>query len=247
MEQQNPYINPQFRQPPPPQKSGAAKWFIIGGVIAVVIGGLIFLAVNLGKRFGNKVGKLASAGMQIADSADARGNEAKYEELMSLLGDDSASMIYRLELDSLRARSQHIIDRFNLYRDGFRDTVALVDPMPFDQKISNRYFISTGRARGLKNEILQYRENTLATLNDTAYARSYRYMLMLDEMKSTVPVLGKMLGWENLYFNQPHQNVRLNISQLKRQVRSFEEAILSVYESEIYSDSSIVPKADTIP
>lgn len=250
MDQYNQQINPQFNPPQEP-KPGRGKWFIIGGAVLLFIGILVFFAIKIGKGFGDKVGKLATDAVTMQDSLSKNTNQSKYDQIYASLGNDPVSKVYRAKIDSLKARTERINTRFDNFKTGFRDTLHTTKAIMFDKRISHAFFIKTGRAAGMRVQMLDYRTRSLNEIEDQASANIYKNMLMIDEMKNTMPVFKKFLAWENIYFDQPCQTVLTNITTLKTQVNAFELALLEYYEVQINADPDIVPDtaftADSIP
>lgn len=233
MDPYNYQVNPKF-SPPEEPKRGRGKWFIIGGVIALFLGMLIFFAVRIGKGIGKNFGEFANNALTKADSLSEQSNNEQYDRIYASLGTDSASQVYRSKIDSLKARTERIISGFNSLRSGFRDTLNLTKASAFDKRPSHIYFIKSGKALRMKYNLQQYRSSSIAEMNDPVNAETYKTMLMIDEIQKAMPgMLKKLLSWENMYFDQPPQTVLTNILTLKTQVRSFESALLAYYEVQV--------------
>ena len=234
MDPNNFHINPQFNQQPEKPKSGKAKWFIIGGAVLLFVGGIVFFAIKIGKNMGEKFGNLASTEMYKQDSINVQNNNESYHRLDSMIAEKSSAAVYKAKIDSLKEKTNRIISTFDEYKKGFRDTLTATKAMAFDTRVSNQYFIKTGRAHELKINLTKYRNNSVADMEDQANAETYKMMLMIDEMSKSMPgMLKKLMDWENLYFNQPPQTVMTNTTLLKTEVRSFEAALLAFYEAQI--------------
>lgn len=234
MDPNNFHINPQFNQQPEKPKSGKAKWFIIGGVVVLFVGTIVFFAIRIGKNLGEKFGNLANTEMVKQDSISVQNNNDSYHRLDSMIAANPAGLTYRAEIDSLKNRTDRIIATFDEYKNGFRDTLTATKAMAFDTRVSNLYFIKSGRAHTLKINLTKYRNHSVSDMADPSNAETYKTMLMIDEMSKSAPgMLKKFLDWENLYFNQPPQTVMTNTTMLKTQVRSFESALLAFYEAQL--------------
>lgn len=223
----------QQQTPQPPRKNRTALWIVIGVLIAGLFGTIAFYAVSFGKKMGEGFGKMADVVKTMQDSLANNTNAGTYADISELLGTDSVSEMFRKKLDSLQQATNSICDEFKQAEAAFEDTLHSVHASGFDKNITISFFINTGRAKRLKNELLNYREAAIANMPPAIRDTSMKHLLMVDEMSQHSPgVFKKLLAWENNYAQAPSQA----ISSMKTtliMIRGFESSLLAAYKREI--------------
>ena len=233
MEQNNFNQQPWNQFTPPPKKTPQKnnRWIIWVSISLVVIGLVSWLGYKVykaGQHFGDTIGNVAANGIGMADSLSEITKDSTYYSLYAQLGDDSLSKIYKAGLDDLKSSTDSIFAIMRSYHDGFRDTLGDASGFQMmDKRVSENYFIKTGRAKKLKNAFVVYRYKLIHDLPENEQDSSLYNFLLIDEISNAMPGFMKNLtGWENIYFNQPPMNVKLNFTNLKMQLNTFQNAIL---------------------
>lgn len=238
----------QYRQPAPqpPRKNRTAMWIVIGLLIAGLFGTIAFYAISFGKKMGEGFGKMADVVKTMQDSLANNTNARTYADISQLLGTDSVSEMFREKLNSLELATNNICNEFKQAEAAFEDTLHLVHASGFDKNITISFFINTGRAKKLKNELLNYREAAIANMPPAIRDTSMKHVLMVDEMSQHSPgVFKKLLAWENNYAQAPSQA----ISSMKTtliMIRTFESSLLAAYKREMQLKIPVQQQNDSI-
>lgn len=234
--------NPQqnWNQPPaptpPPRKSGNKTTIIIIAIAVCVVGGLFYLAYFLGKKFSETIGKVSESTIQRVDSLREYSNTQTYTALFNEINmnqefSDSMRLALTRNIRLLGTLTDDANTLLNKYDDGFDDT--LKDQNAFsllNKKWGNAYFLKTGRATNLKNALLNLREKAFLDLPSEVRDSSILAIIVVYNNEAVIPdYLKNLASWEGLYFNQPSLVIRGNFTTLRRQTRSYEDAVLEGY------------------
>jgi hypothetical protein len=225
----------QFIDPKKTPKKKNNRWIIWVGISLLAFIGIASVAGYYAMKAGRKMGEFANKGMNAIDSLSKETNDSLYYSIYNQLGQDSISKEYKVGMDEFKSSTDSIYLILNGYHDGFRDTlIGTGGLVMMDKRWSENYFIKTGRALKLKNSFTVYRNNLIHSLPPTEQDSSLYSYLVIDEMQKSMPGFMKnVMSWENIYFNQPPMNVKVNFSTLRIQLKSFQEAILNRWQHAI--------------
>jgi hypothetical protein len=211
--------NPSPFVQPPRKKSNAWIYWVIGGsaVFIILVGILLSFAIKLGRGLGKTMGEVSKLMVDRMDSINR--NDSAYRTISEEFSGYSNGEAYRIKADSLHARSNRLLILIETYSTAFRDTVALTKSGTLSFGISKKFFLESGRAKKLRNEIETYRQHTIDDLPGDSDA------FLLQALLNTKTGSG-ILSWENMTFSQPPQNVQVNLNMLKVQIGIFEQEAL---------------------
>lgn len=231
----------QWNQPPAPapQPKKSMKWpIIITIIVVVVVGGLISLAIFLGRSMGEVMQRTSRMSIQRQKSLEKPASTQDYYNVIDEINSDSLladSMKVKLtqNLNELRKNVNEINELVELYEDGYNDTLPSTRRHDSEKKFSHAYFIQSGRAANLKQALTDLQEETLKNLPDTAQASRFINILGVYDNDTAPDYLQQSTSWESTRFDQPAITVRLNLQMIKMEIESFEEAVLKYYRERL--------------
>ncbi len=221
-------------QPPQPPQRSPQRW-IIWGVVIVVAAGLLTLLIvrisKLGQDIGEKMAKGGSQALHVLDSVmSVQQDTARYNKLYAQLGDDTAMADTKKRLEHFQQLSDELYDELADLRRRFADTVESTKANKLlDKRISNRFFIRSGRAEKLKRQIISYRRQAIHELPPEADTTGLSMFTMLEEPKNMPSLLRKLARWETMNFDQPPHTVFMNIDRIRWEITLFENSVLNSY------------------
>ncbi len=234
--------NPQqnWNQPPTPQprKNGNKTTIIIVVIVACVVGGCFYLAAFLGKKFSETLGKAGEMNMQRVDSLREYSTAQTYTELFNEINtnqelSDSVKLDLTRNISYLQTLTDDVNALVNKYDDGFGDTLKGQNTFSLiDKKWGNAYFLKTGRAAKLKSSLQNLSESAFIDLPSEVRDSSILPIIVVyDNDDANLPeYLKNLTSWEGLYFNQPTLVIRGNFNTFRKQIRSYEDAVLERYK-----------------
>lgn len=157
------------------------------------------------------------------DALPSDPNESTYDQLRNNIPDTAGN---RQELFAalvtLNEESDRMCDYLQLLHDNFSDTVNRVHG--FTGAVSKKYFIHTGRAAQLKEELYNYRNTVLETMQ---HINGSTYDLKSSLPMDDTPVTGYTTGWDDSNFYGSTNDAMYYLEKLKEEVRNFEGAALN--------------------
>lgn len=225
----NPHVNP----PPRPRRKKYI-WILVAGIGCLLIGLLLWGAISIGQKFGNKMEErfdLIEEQWAISDSINAKKTDSLYAVILAVDSVDSSYVNIQSKVEQLRNRTKVITDFFTLARDSFRsslpDSTAIT---MLNNKLSRDYFISSGRALKLKLALESYESAVLEDLPEDLRKDTISLFMRTKMMETLAPSpLKKLYSWENQNFNQPPTAVFFNFKILLGEIEMFERTILEKY------------------
>ena len=150
-------------------------------------------------------------------------NERTYDQLRNNIPDTAGN---RQELfaalPTLNEESDRMYNYLQLLHDNFNDTVNSV--YGSTGAVSTEYFIHTGRAAQLKDELYKYRNTVLETMQ---HINGSTYDLKSSLPMDDTPVTGYTTGWDDSNFYGSTNDAMYYLEKLKEEVRNFEGAALN--------------------
>ena len=234
---QNFYQQPD-QDPSPREPKSNAKWFVIGALILVVLGCLIYGAMQLGKRFGNGISNLTKGPIHYADSVS---EQVESDEYASLLADinsnprinDSTRTAMAENLTRVHERAIAARELIRKYGNGFLDTMEGQSGLSrLNKSWAHNYFIRTGRATEIKNVLLVLRDESFREL---PYSQKDSTLLkkipVYESGKDAPEYLRNLTSWEAIHYDQPAVTVGMNIKTQLLEVRNYENKFLHIYRN----------------
>lgn len=221
-------------QPPQPPQRSSRRRIIWGIVILAVAGLLIFLIgriVKLGENMGEKMAKGSKEAFRVMDSLmSVQQDTAKYNRLYAQLDEDTATADARKKLEHFQQLSDGLYQELADLTRRYKDTIesAKVNRL-FDKRVSNYFFIRSGRATQLKQHLIDYRRQAILGLPPGADTTQLMVFVMIEESKDMPAMLRKLMKWETINFDQPPQTVFANLDRIRWEVTMFESSVLESY------------------